>query len=234
MTQALDNQEFRTKMLDIDERVSSVLRNLWPKIEPELGGILDRFYKRLHAIPYMASILGSESNIPRLIAAQKSHWKALFSAQFDQDFMNRVTKIGEAHFRIGLEPRLYMGGYASILDELHAVAARHCRRDRSKFETYRSAITRAVFLDMTLAVSVYSRVEAEAKERRFQSRREADRDFRWKIPDRPSVAERVFRQPSGRRFGGFILGRGDKRTCAHRGQRRRRVIRQCADGRRRI
>ena len=169
MTQTFDDQEFRIKMLDIDDRVSSTLRDVWPKIEPELSGILDRFYKRLVTIPHMASILGDQSNIPRLINAQKSHWQALFSGRYDEDFMKRVTRIGEAHYRIGLEPRLYMGGYAAILDDLHGVAVRHCRRDRAKAETYRAAITRAVFLDMTLAIAVYSKVEAEAKEKRAKA-----------------------------------------------------------------
>src|ERR1700753_240295 len=81
-----------------------------------------------------------------------------------------VTRIGEVHNRLGLEPRWYIGGYNSLITDLvEAVALRlpRARWDRHapvKKARIQKAIIMAALLDMDLAISVY--IEAGRRERR--------------------------------------------------------------------
>jgi methyl-accepting chemotaxis protein len=92
------------------------------------------------------------------------------SAVFDESYLRSVTIIGEAHNRLGLEPRWYIGGYSLILTRLlHAIEHEGSSgwagsSARAKKVTMSQAITKAALLDMDIAISVY--LEAGRREKR--------------------------------------------------------------------
>ncbi|WP_224408018.1 globin-coupled sensor protein [Afifella sp. IM 167] len=156
---------------DISERLRFVvlqkedctrLREIWPKIEPALPALLAKFYAHLGAFPRMASLVGSQQE--RLVKAQGSHWRHLFSGRFDADYVASVRRIGLAHFRIGMEPRWYIGGYAVLLNAL----AGHLHNLRMREKSRRAAlvaINKALMLDMDIAISVYQDEAAASRQR---------------------------------------------------------------------
>ncbi|QQR69308.1 MAG: globin-coupled sensor protein [Alphaproteobacteria bacterium] len=155
----------RLRFMRLDDKATSQLRETWPKLEPKIQGILEEFYRHLMGFDALSKMLGGPDNVKRLIGAQSQHWRALFSAQFDDAFMDRVTRIGQAHQRIGLEPRWYIGGYSLVLERLlAALSAVESNEERRR--DISGAITRAVFLDMDLSISVYQFAEIEAREKR--------------------------------------------------------------------
>ncbi|HUU26084.1 MAG TPA: globin-coupled sensor protein [Methyloceanibacter sp.] len=85
------------------------------------------------------------------------------------NYMESVTRVGEVHHRLGLEPRWYIGGYSfiltgllSALDGTQAPALRGAK-GREKLTKLRAAITKAALLDMDLAISFY--LEAGEREK---------------------------------------------------------------------
>jgi methyl-accepting chemotaxis protein len=114
-------------------------------------------------------MLGSE--VPRLKAAQRSHWAKLFSGQFDSSYMEAVRTIGVTHHKIGLEPRWYIGGYNFVLAQLTVLACRS-RSWSSRLAELLPALNAAVMLDIDLAVSVYQRailLERQQRQERITS-----------------------------------------------------------------
>ncbi|MCZ4090208.1 protoglobin domain-containing protein [Ensifer psoraleae] len=49
---------------------------------------------------------------------QARHWETISSAKFDDAYVAQVTKIGQTHARLGLEPRWYIGGYALMIENI--------------------------------------------------------------------------------------------------------------------
>lgn len=47
-------------------------------------------------------------------------------AEFDERYIDGISKVGKVHARLGLEPRWYIGGYALIIEQLigSVIAAR--------------------------------------------------------------------------------------------------------------
>lgn len=167
----------RQQFLDIDETTREQLREAWRVLEPELDGILDGFYAKVLGEPGLAEKVGGAHNVPRLKAAQTEHWRALFSATFDDAYMQRVTTVGMTHMRIGLEPRWYMGAYAFVLNRLTELAAKVSNKNTEKMAAMMKAVTKAVFLDMDLAIDTYFRAvqdDARAKLTEHADRFEAD------------------------------------------------------------
>ena len=138
------------------------LRAFWPALEAELDPILERFYTHITAYSALTPLLaddaggnvsGNEGKVARLKAAQKAHWGRLFQGTFGEEYFSRAVAIGEAHQRIGLEPRWYVGAYAVVMGDLLALAVRTAKKRNLTLTL--DAVTRAAMLDMDLATSVY-------------------------------------------------------------------------------
>jgi methyl-accepting chemotaxis protein len=161
----LDTQT-RLRFFRIDQDTRVQLREFWPKVQPEIDGILKSFYEHLRGFPEVQALVGDSGQVDRLIQAQKRHWQALFAADFDESFMDRVRRIGRAHYRIGLHPRWYIGAYGLLLERLQEIVDRTAKRSGDKRRTLSACLVKAVFIDMDLAISVYQAADAEARDAR--------------------------------------------------------------------
>ena len=165
MTQSKETErEIRLRFMRIDDKARSELRDFWPFLEPALPRLLDIFYQHLETVPALVKLI--DGNAGRLKQAQRSHWARLFDGRFDEDYIQTVLRIGEAHFRIGLEPRWFIGGYAFVLAEMSKVAAAALRFRPKRLSALLQAINLAVMLDLEVAVTVYQRNLMEERERR--------------------------------------------------------------------
>ncbi|RMD64804.1 MAG: globin-coupled sensor protein, partial [Alphaproteobacteria bacterium] len=162
MSNSSYDRETRLAFLKIDSATQELLPEAWQLIEPELPHILDDFYQHIMTIPHLRDMIGGEGNVPRLKNAQTNHWRSLFSGRFDDNYFEHAYVIGRTHQRIGLEPRWYMAGYVLILSHLNEVFSRTCRRKPERLTALMDAATKAVFLDMDVAISIYYEAMEEA------------------------------------------------------------------------
>ncbi len=149
------DREGRLRFLRIDNRTVAALREAWPVVRPKLRAILDEFYTHLKGVEALKPLIAADGMIERLKVAQGAHWERLFKGDFDDAFMKGVMAVGHAHARIGLEPRWYIGGYALVLSRLTAEIDHAFKRRAEKRGDLIGAVTKAVFLDMDLSISVY-------------------------------------------------------------------------------
>jgi methyl-accepting chemotaxis protein len=159
-----DTTRRRVAFAGIDEATRKELRQLWSVVEPSLEGILTRFYAHLVTEPKLKALLGDRQ--ASLESAQKVHWKRLFSATFDEDYVRSIDRIGRAHSRIGLEPRWYIAGYQFVLNELVAVVLRKFRFSPGRATEAVQALNRAVMLDLDFAISTYQQILMEEEQAR--------------------------------------------------------------------
>lgn len=149
-----------TTLVKIDQKTEEVLKNIWPLIEEKLPPILDDFYDYMVKRPETSAILkGHETS--RLKGAQTQHWKKTFCEGFNEDYIARAKRIGEAHERIGLQPSLYIGGYQFIINRLIEAVVQSAPRKRFSginpqfIQDAIQAINTALFTDMAQAISAY-------------------------------------------------------------------------------
>jgi methyl-accepting chemotaxis protein len=163
-TDTTQHREIRMRFMRIDARTGELLREFWKVVEPALPAVLEAFYQHVTKEPKLARLIGSD--IPRLKAAQGSHWGRLFNGRFDHEYMQGVRTIGLIHNKIGLEPRWYIGGYNFVLSQLASLAVRQYRWKPNHLSAVLTALNSAVMLDMDIAISIYQ--EAMLAERQKQ------------------------------------------------------------------
>ena len=149
------DRELRLAFLQIDDGVRESLRAVWQMLEPRLDTLLDDFYRHLGTVAELAELTGTADNIQRLKGAQRIHWERLFAGRFDDDYFAAVIRVGKAHERIGLEPRWYIAGYSFVMAALCDCIGEGHRKDGRATARDMSAATKAILLDMELAITVY-------------------------------------------------------------------------------
>ncbi|WP_436004265.1 protoglobin domain-containing protein, partial [Rhizobium sp. LjRoot30] len=169
----------RLEFMQLTEESCAEIRSLKSVVERELPVALDRFYGEVRKTPEARRFFSSDEHISRAKGAQVGHWVNISNGDFNQEYFEKVRKIGMVHARIGLEPRWYIGGYALVLDHLiqSAITENQAQRrslfrrqrDSRSFAKALGSLVKAVLLDMDLAISVYieeaerSKQQAEAE-----------------------------------------------------------------------
>lgn len=144
-----------TRLTDVD---CNALKGFRPILEKNIDSLLDAFYDHVTAVPELAALFRDAAHVKFARDGQRKHWlDRVFSGNFDSDYVASVQKIGEAHARIDLDPRWYIGAYCFALDYLHQVVREEMSDDPEGVATVATAINKAVFLDMDFAISIYIR-----------------------------------------------------------------------------
>jgi methyl-accepting chemotaxis protein len=169
------DREIRMRFMRIDAATGELLREFWKVVEPALPEVLEGFYQHVTKEPQLARLIGGD--IPRLKAAQGSHWARLFNGRFDHEYMQGVRAIGLIHNKIGLEPRWYIGGYNFVLSQLATLAVRQYRWKSNHLSAVVTALNYAVLLDMDVAISVYQDAMLAERQKQQDKITAAIRDF---------------------------------------------------------
>ena len=172
----------RFDFLEFGERDRARLRKLKPLVAAALPAILDRFYGDIAKHPEVDEMFKSADMRKHAREKQLEHWLRICDAQFGQDYLDSVARIGKAHARLGLKPNWYFGGYSKIASGLMkavtrqalAGAGRFKRLDPAELEADIEALTKAAMLDMDLCMSD---IEARANKAKVEERVKLANDF---------------------------------------------------------
>jgi len=173
--------EERLQFARITAEDMAVLRRVWPMIEPSLDQILDNFYRHIHGEKKLSDMIGDSE--ARLKNAQKRHWKNLFTDGFSQAYFDNAHRIGQTHYRIGLEPRWYIAAYQFVLDEVVCILADRHRFRPKGLAAALMAVNKAVFLDLDIAISTYQQASETMIFNRAQATDRAIDTFRHEFDD---------------------------------------------------
>lgn len=160
----------RLEFFGLNQSACAALNANQDIIRKALPQRLNEFASHVSNWPEAAAHFKTEDIKQRALSGQQKHWARIASGQFDQNYLKSSLMVGYTHNRIGLEPRWYIGGYAtltsglvmSIIDEVLKNPL-SVNRDRALLKDVLNAMIRGIFLDMDLAISTY----LEAKDSDF-------------------------------------------------------------------
>lgn len=165
-----NNIRERLNYVKFSETDSAALGEAAPLIARMLPAVLDTFYADMRNYPNLVAMFGGVESMDRARKMQLEHWQRITEAKFDDSYVQSITRIGNRHNIIGLEPRWYIGGYSLIVTGLlekiikeklkSPIFAMH----REKVSACITSIVRAMLIDMDLAISTY--LDAARNDRR--------------------------------------------------------------------
>src|SRR5882672_6565986 len=153
--------ETRLAFLRIDQTTRATLREMAPLLAKVLPEVLDGFYALVSKFPETEKFFRNPEHMRHAKEMQLKHWSVIAAAEFSDTYVQSVTRIGETHNRLGLEPRWYIGGYNMILGgiqraiETEVASGWFGHRASAMKARMLNALTAAALLDIDLAISIY-------------------------------------------------------------------------------
>jgi methyl-accepting chemotaxis protein len=190
MSENFADVKSRLAFIGMDTEKRAILREMRPMIAAILPAVLDEFYRLVAKTSEVGRMFKDPAHMRHARDMQLKHWDVIASGEFGEAYAASVTRIGETHNRLGLEPRWYIGGYSFIMSSvIRAIEQRGglIGTSRKKKAAMLDAFTSAAMLDMDLAISVYieaGRREKEALARNMETAIEA-----FRVSSRDILAE---------------------------------------------
>ncbi|MDP3868862.1 protoglobin domain-containing protein, partial [Phenylobacterium sp.] len=148
----------RLDFIGLEPNEVTALRSLRPLMKGVIPTALNALYERILTFPELARLFPSDAAVASVKNRQREHWERIFEAQFDKGYAAGALRVGEAHARIGLNPSWYIGGYATVLQQLVKAIARDGGTGsaaEAQAEVSMGALIKAVLLDIDISVAAY-------------------------------------------------------------------------------
>jgi len=153
----------------IDAAMGRTLKANKALIMAALPAGLDAFYDHISQFPETKAFFKSREHMMHAKSMQLKHWDLITDGDFGAAYVTSVTRIGEVHNKIGLEPKWYIGGYSFLLCALIAAVA--AKKPAGLFNAnaatdivaLQQALTKTVMVDTDFAIAVY--LDAGKRER---------------------------------------------------------------------
>jgi methyl-accepting chemotaxis protein len=156
----------RLRHFGIDREDIGRLAKVADVMKRHVPAALEKLYEKIAATPAVFRLFGgNRDNMAHAKAAQIAHWHTMFSGEPGLAYLENAAKIGRTHARIGLEPTWYIGGYATVLEDVIVAMLRYAPPgvlDGGRSAKAVATLVKMSLLDMDLALSSYFAVE-EAK-----------------------------------------------------------------------
>lgn len=147
---------------------NSMLRRVSKRLRTPLNAALDKLYAAAAATK-LINFFRDSAHVAQARQLQHDHWMQLFAHGLDAAYVERATNIGRVHARVGLEPKWYIAGYASVLDtairKIIAPGLWAFVPWRRRLAGDVALMVKASLLDMDIALSTYfERAEEQVRD----------------------------------------------------------------------
>jgi diguanylate cyclase (GGDEF)-like protein len=166
--------ERRKTLLRFTADDADLLAEMLPLAKLEVDDIVARFYAEQTAIPQISVLIGDADTLRRLHRTMRDYILDLFSGVYDAAYVNKRLRIGMAHKRIGVGPKLYLAGVCCLKTLLNDMIERHTPRDRFPSDLRQrrlSALYKLMYFDNALVFDTYFRslmAELETSHRQME------------------------------------------------------------------
>lgn len=148
---------FLRRLDEFEIEQHAVLPDVCKILEKDIPQVFKDFYSVSKADPNLKAILSEGIDEERFVAEQMDHWSSLFQGNITDDLREHAFRNGDQQRCVGLKPENYIASYCYLLEALLPSLFKNDRKLNSKV----SALIRAVFIDMNLAMGSHFVLEKD-------------------------------------------------------------------------
>lgn len=151
----------RKEWLDIDQKLDSGIDSLDEILSRDIDDLMETMYGHFLSNDHARKYFPNQEIVERAKAAQKKYFLRLTRGDYNQEYVGNRLKVGEVHYRTGLDTTWYLGAYRLVLDWfIQKVSEKH-GDDSEKLRTTLQEAIKLIFFDMGLAIDSYAGFKEE-------------------------------------------------------------------------
>jgi rsbT co-antagonist protein RsbR len=150
-----DERKRRLAFFELTEDDFQRLTALKPFADRWTNEITEGLYELIMEQPESRAFFPDEATLNRVKKLQNTYFLGLFSGNYDLDYVRDRLRVGAAHERIGMAPKLYLGAYRRYLALIHNRLLDHFKGHEQEAAKALLSISKMIFFDMALAIDTY-------------------------------------------------------------------------------
>jgi rsbT co-antagonist protein RsbR len=143
------------RFVNFTDQDAEFLKKLHPFAVEYADTFIEKLYGHLLKFSDTKRFLGDEKMLMRLKLAQKAYFMDLTSGEYGEDYFQSRIKVGIAHQRVGLPPRIYMSTYCYYMQLMIPQIYSNPDFDTETANGIFMALHKIINLDQELAISAY-------------------------------------------------------------------------------
>ncbi|KOS66230.1 chemotaxis protein [Lysinibacillus contaminans] len=148
--------EKQMKLIGIQEDDLRRLKSFQPFVVAGIQEVAEVFYRNVLEIPSLRKIIEERTQIDRLKKTLGSYIIAMFDGIFNEETIERKRKLARMHFKIGLEPKWYMGTFQQLQEVIIALIVKDIT-DSVLREQIMLTVSKLINLEMQIVLEEYEK-----------------------------------------------------------------------------
>ncbi len=154
-TETKSDIEQRFAFLRLEESDIELLAGLRPLFESCADEFIEAFYTHLEGFEEPRRLFSDPAVKSALMRTQREYLLGLCAPSRDAEFYKESRRIGEAHDRVGLAPRWYLGAYSFFLSFLAPRIIEDAGDDSARGLAAADALQKVLIFDAQVAMEAY-------------------------------------------------------------------------------
>src|SRR5215510_11286714 len=153
----LDQEELKRRLafFELTEEDFQRLSSLKSFAERWTHDITEGLYELIMGQAESREFFPDQATLARVKRLQNTYFLRLFSGNYDLAYVRDRLRVGMAHERIGMPPKLYLGAYRRYLALIHAKLLDHFKGNAAEAAAALESIRKILFFEMALAIDTY-------------------------------------------------------------------------------
>lgn len=150
------------KMISLSKRELQIIHSVQPYIQKNIEFLVEKFYQTILEVPALKAIIKEHSSIERLRTTLRDHLIEMFNGNIDQSFLDKRKKVAKIHFRIGLEPKWYMGAFQNLQESILRILTKEIHISEALEVSI--VVTKILNFEQQLVLTAYEEENLRARE----------------------------------------------------------------------
>lgn len=149
------NLDRRLAFLELSDDDRKRLAEIAPALRRMAPEFVETFYAHLLRFPETAAFLQDEHLVERLKTMQRDHLESMLDAGWDDAYVARRGRVGDAHAQVGIRPHIFLGAYYQYLQFCCRALAPDKDPTQRQFVERMLSLLKVVLLDVGLTLDAY-------------------------------------------------------------------------------
>ncbi len=101
-------------LINLTDKDFKTLMSFQTTISKHIDEITDVFYSKILEVPNLKQLIESRSSVSKLQGIVGKHVVSMFDGQLNEEVIERKRHLARMHFKMGLDPKWYMGTFQQI------------------------------------------------------------------------------------------------------------------------
>ncbi|MEJ8545281.1 protoglobin domain-containing protein [Brevibacillus borstelensis] len=155
------------EMIKLTKEEIQVAKSIQSLIIQHLDDIVSSFYQTITHVDELKAIIIENSTIERLRKTLETHLIELFDGRIDASFLQKRTRVAEVHYRIGLEPKWYMGAFQNLQGTLLDIVHRYVD-NREESIAVSKVIAKILNFEQQIVLEAYEKENVRQRQQQYE------------------------------------------------------------------